>query len=553
MNLLLIKNIECAKFFISKKLDGIFLAFDNLSYEFLKSKKIKVIFPSEVLDEKIFIKKFNYDKQINKIITILNKKLFKDYLFYKLKNWKIFNYYYIELKTKLDFSIYIIEVINILIKKNKINNIFISQPYFESSTVGQNKTFENLKDVLRDTFDNKIKFIKFKKKTDIIKKNKLTINLQNIIINKIKEYYFIIKNKNKNFLFINFSKNPLLKNYFNPDFLNVHYLAENHIIKNEMSIKNFYYINDINISKLVHEFYISKKFFLHIIKKKYLLFSKIKFKYKFFFFKYSTSILSIIFQQIAKEKKIKTIIWSHGAYGFSKSFGGYKYTDHLFFKNIGHVGNQIKLRDKNIINMGYLKDIMKYKRKKFNVNKNKKTILFVQGYKVSADTFYFGYDRKNISNSNWAETREILLLLKKYENKYNIIFKDAPYHENMEKLVSSYISNKIKYVYDEYSLGDLFEISDCSVLSYASTSFVEATSYKNDILIYEPDLVNKFNNNKLIKLGVYFYRDLYQVKKKLNAICKNEIFNRKDKSELTDQFYFNKKKFKLFSNQFLNI
>ena len=542
MNLLLIKNIECAKFFISKKLDGIFLAFDNLSYEFLKSKKIKVIFPSEVLDEKIFIKKFNYDEQINKIITILNKRLFKDYLFYKLKNWKIFNYYYIELKVKLDFLIYIIEVMNILIKKNKINNVFIVETHFE-----------NLQHVLDNTFHNKINLKKFKRKKNINKQNEFTINLRNIIINKIKEYYFIFKNKNKNFLFINFSKHDLLKYYFSPDFLNINFIVRDHIEINDMTIKDLYYINNINISKLVHQFYISKKFFLHIIKKKYLLFSKIKFKYKFFFFKYSTSILSIIFQQIAKEKKIKTIIWSHGAYGFSKSFGGYKYTDHLFFKNIGHVGNQIKLRDKNIINMGYLKDIMKYKRKKFNVNKNKKTILFVQGYKVSTDTFYFGYDRKNISNSNWAETREILLLLKKYENKYNIIFKDAPYLENMEKLVSSYISNKIKYVYDEYSLGDLFEISDCSVLSYASTSFVQATSYKNDILIYEPDLVNKFNNNKLIKLGVYFYRDLYQVKKKLNVICKNEIFNRKDKSELTDQFYFNKKKFKLFSNQFLNI
>lgn len=202
--------------------------------------------------------------------------------------------------------------------------------------------------------------------------------------------------------------------------------------------------------------------------------------------------------------------------------------------------------------MGYLRDTTKYKRKKFNINKNKKTILFVQGYKANVDNFYFGYNRKNISNSNWAEIREILLLLKKYENNYNIIFKDAPYYENMKRLISNYISNKIKYIYDEYSLDDLLAVSDCSILTYASTSFIQATSYENDVLIYEPDLVNKFNKNKLIKLGVYFYKDFNQLKKKLNYICKNEIFNRKDKSELIDKFYFNQKKFKMFSNKFLD-
>ena len=223
MNLLIIENLDCANFFLNKKLDGIFLTFDNLSYEVLKSKKKKVIFPSEVLDEKIFIKKFNYDKQINKIITILNKKLFKDYLFYKLKNWRIFNYFYIELKKKLDFPIYVKEVLNILIKKNNINNVFIIESHFY-----------NLQHVLDNTFHNKVNLKKFKRKNNINKKNELTINLRNIIINKIKEYYFIFKNKNKNFLFINFSKHDLLKYYFSPDFLNINFSVRDHIEINDM-------------------------------------------------------------------------------------------------------------------------------------------------------------------------------------------------------------------------------------------------------------------------------------------------------------------------------
>jgi hypothetical protein len=552
LNLLLIKNIECAKSFINKSSKSIFLTLDNLSYEFLKSKKKKVIFPSEVLDERIFVKEFNYDKKIHKIISILNKRLFKDYFFYKLKNWKIFDYYYLELKKELDKPIYINEVIKILIKKNKINNIFITEAYFKNTTFIQKDPIENLKYLLNNELRDKIKIKKISKKNYINKNNKFIRQFKDIIINKLKEYYFIIKNKNKKFLFIDFSCNSLLKNYFNPDFLNINYLAQDYFVTKDIKIKNFCYINDNDISKLVYQFYISKKKNLQVIKKKFLLFSKLKYKYKFFCFKYSTSILSIIFQQIAKEKKINKFIWSHGAYGFSKSFGGYKYTDHLLFKNIGHVGNQIKLRNKKVINIGHLKDLTNNKIKKINVNKNKKTILFIQGYKESSSDFYFGYNRKNISNSNWLEIREILLLLKKYANNYNIIFKDAPYFENMKKIISNYISKKIKYVYDDYKLDDLLAVSDCSIFSYASTSFLQATNYKNDILVYEPDLTKKFNKNQFIKLGVYFYKDLYQVKKKLNVICKNEIFYRKDKSELIDKFYFNKKKFKIFSDQFLN-
>lgn len=259
--------------------------------------------------------------------------------------------------------------------------------------------------------------------------------------------------------------------------------------------------------------------------------------------------------RIANEKKIKKFIWSHGAYGFSKSFGGYKYSDHLLFKNIGHVGNKINLPNKKITSLGYLKNFNKTSNiKKININKNKKTILFVQGYKSSPSSFYFGYDRKNISNSNWIEIREILLLLNKYEKSFNIIFKDAPYYDrNIEKIMSTYLSSKIKYVYDEYTLEYLLSISDLSIFSYASTSVVQSISYKNDIIVYEPDLKKNFNCNKFKKYGVFFFKDICKIKKKINYICKNKFFLLKDKTSLVNQFYFNTQKLKIFNNHFLNI
>ena len=41
--------------------------------------------------------------------------------------------------------------------------------------------------------------------------------------------------------------------------------------------------------------------------------------------------------------------------------------------------------------------------------------------------FYFGYNRPKVESSLWQLHFEILLLLKEYQNKYNIIFKDYPF------------------------------------------------------------------------------------------------------------------------------
>ena len=557
MDLYIIKKFECAKLFYKKKnKNDIFLTFDNISFEYLKSKNCKVLLPSEIINENFFLNKYGYDKKIFIIIKELNKILFKTDDFYKIRNWKIFDHYIIYLKHLLDSAYYSNKVINLILKKYKIKKIFLNKYYDPNNDYDYNYNFKNLDFFLFN--DKKInKKIKFVKTIIVNNKNLFQINnYRTLLKNKIKELLFsVFKNKGNGILFVNFSKSLSLKKYFSPIFLDLIYkVNKKKNINIYKKLNKQFFIDNINISNLINQFYDSKQNEINCIKKKYYFYKNQKIKFNYIIFKYSiNSILGIIFIQIAKELKIKTLIWSHGAYGFDKSFSGYKYTDHLFFKNIGHVGETIKLKKKKIFNLGYLSNYKNDNKQFSQISNKKKTILFVQGYKVEFHNFYFGYDRQNISNSNWKETREILLKLREYENNYNIIFKDAPIHnQDFKYIIKKYISKKIIYIQNEYKLESLFNVSDISIFSSPSTSFIQSLNFKNDIMVFDSSLRSDFKSKNLYKYGVYFYKNLDLLKNKIDLICKNNYLINHEKLKIREKYNFNDKKFKYFKQNFLN-
>ena len=166
-------------------------------------------------------------------------------------------------------------------------------------------------------------------------------------------------------------------------------------------------------------------------------------------------------------------------------------------------------------------------------NNNKKTIIFFIGMYYTRNNFYFIRNREKFETSLWEFNYDILYLLKKYQNKYNIIFKDYPNgKKNLWKSILRDIgADKILYVSNEYTVNDLLRISDLNILPWISTTFFEAMYYDADIFAIEEDIYEKafeqefkgeifyFKNTNKFKISLERYLEeghFYKYKKNLS-------------------------------------
>ena len=104
--------------------------------------------------------------------------------------------------------------------------------------------------------------------------------------------------------------------------------------------------------------------------------------------------------------------------------------------------------------------------------------------------FYFGKNREKTETSIWEFLYDILNLLKKYQNKFNIIFKDYPngYKDMWKKIIKNINADKILYVSNEHTVNDLLRISDLNIMPWISTTFFESLYFNADIFTIEEDL-----------------------------------------------------------------
>ena len=147
------------------------------------------------------------------------------------------------------------------------------------------------------------------------------------------------------------------------------------------------------------------------------------------------------------------------------------------------------------------------------------------------NNLYFGRNREKFETSNWEFLYDILNLLKKYQNKYNIIFKDYPkgYKDMWKKIIKNINADKILYVSNEHTVNDLLRISDLNIMPWISTTFFESLYFNADIFTIEEDLFENalkpelrneifyFQNTKVFLTELEKYLDVgnfYTCKKK---------------------------------------
>jgi hypothetical protein len=164
------------------------------------------------------------------------------------------------------------------------------------------------------------------------------------------------------------------------------------------------------------------------------------------------------------------------------------------------------------------------------MNFRKKIIIFVSGYKVINNQYYFGYYRNGTSVSLWKDQFDIIKLLTNYVNDYEIYYKDYSYGDRyFKKIIDDVSYGRIKYIDDSDLYKKLLKKSSLNILNYGSTVFFESLYYNSDIFLYEPDIINKFNYKLHKNYGVFVYKNMKYFMFYLKNYLKNKVHKKKDK------------------------
>jgi len=480
------------------------------------------------------------------ISKVLDEALWSVDKRFKDLNWKFFNDYHYALKISFDQLFYYAELISKLIEKFSPSEIIVP----------------DTKKILINSFfviDTKISVIQYLLETLEGSSKKIRVSYISSNQNK-KSIFFDIKNFIREIIKNSYYKINFLINYYtsNPKYLSIgcyEILRYKKLYPKESKFFLSYYHNNLNKKKFTNDLIFFNNFtnylknktnFYELIKHKNisfkLIFHEILLKLlqqrnfllseyhkakrivnrinpECVIFQTSTPFYSanITFRKVCIDYKIPIAVWMHGGYGLTHSLMGYDVGDFRFFKNhitYGPYLDKVIKDEKCVLKKLNFHENYKlfavgslrfdYNNRNRILNNNikvtkKPTILFISGCHRRRNHFYFGYNREKNVSSLWHFHYEILKLLKKYQNKYNIIFKDYPNGLSYlwKRVLKDINATQISFISNQKTVNDLLQISDLNIFPWLTTAFFEALYFKADIFGIEEDLFLKHFSQEL--------------------------------------------------------
>jgi len=554
---------------------------------FLMQNKIKYFETFEFCKHEELWKKYkDITKHSLKIAKVLDDALWNTNEKFRKLKWNFFDDYHYVLKSAYDQLYYYSELIFQIINKYDPNEIWIadSKEVKIDSDCLIHSEVSVLKFLLK-SIQSKNKNLKINYMQDIDKKKfkNITTATKEIIKKKLKNFIFKI-----NFLFNYYFSKPsyisvgcyeisMFKKLYPKDsdkFISYRYenLDDDQLKENLFFFEKFmnHLKNSTNFEKLITHRDISfesifYKILLKLIKRLGFFFEEYnkskkvvdKLNPSLIIFQTMTPMYSpnIVFKKICKNLKIPFVTWIHGGIGLTNSLLHYDVTDFRLSKNIISWGthleelskdnacilNQLNLQKEiNFFPVGSVK-LDYYYRKHFHktitIKKSKPILTFVAGTFKNKNNFYFGYNRQQ-AESLWLTDYKILELLKKYQDRYKIIFKDYPNIGNpnlWKKVLKDMNANNITYISTQKNLYELLNISDLVILPYMSSTFFDALYFDADIFAIEEDIFEKPFEQQL-KDEIFYFNDNKKFKLHLEKYLEQGKFYRRTKNKSRNYF-----------------
>ena len=549
----------------------VIVSLDAESSYLLKTNKVAYFETYQFCNYKEFWRRYKEitDRSI-KIAKFLDEALWHTDKRYRDINWKFFDDHHFLLKISFDQLFYYSELISKLIKKFNpteiivadTNKILVNDNFLISSEISVIKyllkTFEDNSVKIKVSFVSQIKNEKFIFSFfENLSKFRFFLNTKvvnlyykiNFLFNyylsrpkylsiscfEILRYKKLYPKESKFFLsyhYQNFNK----KNFINDSIFFEKFL---NYLENETDFYELIKNNNISFKLIFHEILFKLINQLDFLFKEYNRAKKIinRTKPKCVIFQSMAPFFSatIPFRKNCIDLNIPIVTWAHGGYGLV-SLVGYDVTDFRFCKNHISYGPYLKNeiekdtcvlkklelhKNQKIFPVGSFKLDYENRKKGFKKNlkkNNKQTIVFYYGLCTGKNTFHFGRNREKCETSLWELHYDVLYLLKKYQNKYNIIFKDYPhgYKSLWKKVLKDIEAENISYISNEMQINELLRISDLNIFPWFSTPFFESLYFESDIFVIDEDLFEKSLDENL-KDEIFYFSD---TKKFLLAIEK---------------------------------
>ena len=153
------------------------------------------------------------------------------------------------------------------------------------------------------------------------------------------------------------------------------------------------------------------------------------------------------------------------------------------------------------------------------------------------NSFRFGRDREKYETSTWEFHYDILNLLRKYQDRYNIIFKDYESgHKNLwKKILKDFKTEKILYISNEVKINSLLRLSDLNIIPWISTTFFEALYHDADIFVIEEDLLDKYQEHNF-KKEIFFFKNTKNFLSELEKYLESGQFYTRAKENSKNHF-----------------
>ena len=603
VRLILVEFLWHAKIIVNNKKSfekDVIVSLDPESSYILKSNKVPYYETYQFCNQKeLWFKYKEIANQSIKITETLDDALWNTDQRFKDLSWKLFNDFHFVFKISFDQLYYYSELISKLIEKFNPSEIIVA----DTGKILVDEYF---------LIDSKISVIQYLLKTIENTHNKIKVGFVTFHQNNKSKVLFFSEFKKKIYNFYHKSTFVIYCYLYKPKYLSIDCI-EIKRFKQLYPKKSKFYLNyqqknlnkKFKNNKIFFENFIKylkiKTNFLNLIKHKNICFEIVFYEILLQFVKQLNFLIKeydktrkivalmkpvcVIFQSMAPfhlsnvifrkncvDLKIPFLVWSHGGCGLTYSIAPYDLTDFRFCRNHIAYGtylgdliedkkcilNKLNLgENQKIYPVGSLKLDYDNRKKNFKKKDDKKTILFLMGFNYKRNNFYFGRNREKRETLLWEFIYDILCILKKYQNKYNIIFKDYPEGRKSlwKKVLKDIDADKVTYVSNEFTVNDLMRRSDLNILPWISTTFFEALYFDADIFVIEEDVFEKafeqklkneifyFENADKFKLNLEKYLEdgqFYKYKKNLSKsyLLNFDNFNKRDKvlNEVLDNF-----------------
>jgi len=607
------KKIVCDKESFEK---DIIVSLDPESSYILKNNKIRYFESYQFCDHKKLWPRYkDITNQSIEITEKLDEALWSIDKRFKELNWKLFNDFHYAFKISFDQLFYYSELISNLIDKFNPSEIIVADT--GEIVIDDNLLINEEISVIKYLLIRKKKdYNKIKISFVIIDQDKKSVSLflniykkikfstvKNFITRQIKNIYYntnLVVNyytlKSK-YLSINCAEVLKYKKLYPKEskyYLN--YNVNNEVRKfksNNIFFENFknYLVNKTSFLNLINNKNMSFEIIFYEILSKFIqrldfliqehnkakkIIDRMKPACVIFQSMACFYLPNVIFRKNCVDSKIPFVTWAHGGLGLTYSVAPYDMTDFRFCKNHIAYGpflkdlvednrcilNKLELsKNQKVFSVGSCKLDHENRNKvlKNDLKKNNKpTVIFFMGFNYKRNNIYFGRNREKKETLVWEFVYDILYLLQKYQNKYNIIFKDN-YIQGRTSLWQTILKNinadKILYLTNEYTVNDLLRISDLNILPWTSTTFFESLYFDADIFLLEEDIFEKAFEEKL-KNEIFFSDNTEKFKTSLEKYLEEGNFYQNNK-DLSKKYFLNfdklNNKDKLFNTALNNI